>query len=103
MRLDEGRSMRGHASAAMNDQDREEYLYAVEMARALHDPATEWDGFRDALWSFLVRVFGLEDSEAWPDDVPEPAGQVSGDAAEVAAWMRERMESDQSSMPMPRS
>ena len=84
-------------------QEREEFLYAIEMARALHDPGTDWDGFRDTLWSFLIRVFGLEDSEAWPADVPDPAEQVFGDAADVAAWMRERMEPDQSSMPMPRS
>jgi hypothetical protein len=82
---------------------REEYLYAVEMARALHDPATDWDGFRDTLWAFLIRVFGLEDGEAWPGDIPDPSGQVSGDADAVAAWMLERMEPDQSSMPMPRS
>jgi hypothetical protein len=83
--------------------ERTEYLYAIEMARALHDPANDWSAFRDTLWSFLIRVFGLEDGADWPDDLPDPAGQVSGDAADVAAWMRERMESGQSSIPMPRS
>ena len=87
----------------MVGREREEYLYAVEMARAVHDPASDWDAFRDTLWSFLTRVFGLEDGDAWPDGVPDPAGQVTGDAADVAAWMRKRMEPDQSSMPMPRS
>lgn len=82
---------------------REEYLYAIEMARAVHDPASDWDAFRDTLWSYLIRVIGLEDGEAWPHDLPDPAGQVSGDAAEVAAWMRARMEPSQSSIPMPRS
>ena len=87
----------------MVGREREEFLYAMEMARALHDPATDWDGFRDTLWLFLIRVFGLQDGEGWPDNVPDPAGQVSGDAAAVTAWMRERMEPDQSPMPMPRS
>ena len=83
--------------------EREEYLYAVEMARALHDPAADWDGFRDTLWRFLIPVLGLEDGEAWPGDLPDPAAQVFGDAAEVATWMRERMEPDQSSISIPRS
>lgn len=38
---------------------REEYLYAAEMARGLHDPATEWESFRDTLWNYVVRAFGL--------------------------------------------
>ena len=83
--------------------DREEFLYAIEMARALHHPATDWDAFRDTLWSFLIRVFGLEDGEGWPEDVPDPVGQVSGDAAEIATWMREQMKHHQSPSPMPRS
>lgn len=46
---------------------REEFLYAVEIARAQHDPATDWDGFRDTLWEYLARVFGVDLTEA---DVP---------------------------------
>jgi hypothetical protein len=43
---------------------REEYLYAVEVARALHDPAEDWDGFCATLWANLTRVFGIEDATA---------------------------------------
>lgn len=39
---------------------REEFLYAVEVARARHDPATDWEGFRDTLWEYLARVFGVD-------------------------------------------
>ena len=95
--------MESGRSESTGDADREEFLYAVEMARALHDPATEWNAFRETLWSFLIRVFGLEDGEGWPDDLPNPVGQVSGDAADVVAWMREQMEPDQNSIPTPRS
>jgi hypothetical protein len=38
---------------------REEYLYAVEMARAVHDPGAEWNEFTEVLWSYLSRAFGL--------------------------------------------
>lgn len=38
----------------------EEYIYAVEMARGLHDPATDWEWFRDTFWSYLLRVFGVD-------------------------------------------
>jgi hypothetical protein len=48
------------------DGYREEFLYAVEVARALHDPAEDWEGFRDALWANLIRVFGI-DAASWPD------------------------------------
>ena len=87
----------------MAGREHEEFLYAIEMARALHDPADEWDGFRDTLWQFLIRVFGLEDGEVWPRDLPDPAGQVSGDAADIATWMRKQMKHHQSPIPMPRS
>jgi hypothetical protein len=46
------------------DGYREEFLYAVEVARALHDPAEDWDGFCEALWAHLTRVFGIEESPA---------------------------------------
>lgn len=49
---------------------REGYLYSLEMARALHDPATDWEGFRDYLWQSLIRVFGLDVDVEWPSDVP---------------------------------
>lgn len=39
---------------------REEYLYAVELARGQHDPCSDWEGFRETLWGYLVRVFGLD-------------------------------------------
>ncbi|MDX1621161.1 MAG: hypothetical protein R3320_09235 [Nitriliruptorales bacterium] len=38
---------------------RQEYVYAIEMARGLHDPADDWEGFRDTLWHYLLRVFGM--------------------------------------------
>jgi hypothetical protein len=52
-----------------NDPDgyREEFLYAVEVARALHDPAEDWEGFREALWTNLTRVFGIEDPASMSD------------------------------------
>lgn len=87
----------------MVGRERDEFLYAVEMARALHDPAADWEAFRDTLWSFLTRVLGLEDGEVWPDDLPDPARRVSGDATAVATWMRERLEPGQSSIPIPRA
>lgn len=39
---------------------RDGYLHAIESARAEHDPATDWDAFRDYVWGALVQVFGLE-------------------------------------------
>lgn len=79
---------------------REQYLYAIELVRVRHDPATDWEGFRETLWASLIRVFGLEVDERWPEDLPDPRGQVSGDAREVAAWMRQRLdESGQGSSP----
>ena len=38
---------------------RQGYLHAIESARAEHDPATEWEAFREYLWSALLQVFGL--------------------------------------------
>lgn len=40
---------------------REGYLHAIEAARAEHDPAIEWDAFREFLWVALTRVLGLDD------------------------------------------
>ncbi len=51
---------------------REGYLYSIEMARAQHDPATDWDGFREYLWDALIRVFGFDAGIEWPSDVPGP-------------------------------
>lgn len=38
---------------------RENYLHAIADARAQHDPATDWDAFRECLWAGLLRVFGV--------------------------------------------
>jgi hypothetical protein len=81
------------------DGYRAEYLYAVEVARALHDPATDWEGFRDVLWQHLMRVFGVDDLAAWPSALPSPDEGPGGDAREVAAWLREVGESGQRSGP----
>jgi hypothetical protein len=64
------------------DGYREEFLYAVEAARALHDPAADWEGFRDALWANLTRVFGI-DAASWPD-VAQGSAVSEGDAAAAA-------------------
>ena len=39
---------------------REEYEHAIELTRELHDPATDWDAFVQALWEALVPAFGLD-------------------------------------------
>lgn len=39
---------------------REEFLHAVEFARARYDPALDWDGFVEELWRLLVPAFGLD-------------------------------------------
>lgn len=39
---------------------REGYLHAIEAAREEHDPATDWDAFREYLWVALARVFGVD-------------------------------------------
>lgn len=70
---------------------REEYLYAVELARAQHDPATDWEGFRDMLWAYLTRVFGVDEPAWWPPKVPDPNDGPGGDAREVAAWLGEAL------------
>lgn len=84
------------------DQDayREEFLYAVEVARAQHDPATDWDGFRDTLWVYLLRVFGVEDSTAEPAVLPSADGGPRGGADAVA--VRDPDEGDQRSAATPR-
>lgn len=38
---------------------REGYLHAIEAAREAHDPATEWEAFREYLWAALARVLGV--------------------------------------------
>ena len=68
---------------------REEFLYAVELARVQHDPATDWEGFRDTLWAYLMRVFGVADPASWPPGVPDAEDGPGGDAREVAAWLGE--------------
>ena len=68
---------------------REEFLYAVEFARAQHDPATDWEGFRDTLWAYLVRVFGVDDPAVRLVGVPESDDRPGEDPREVAAWLGE--------------
>lgn len=51
---------RGISIDDLPDIYREEYLYAVEMARGLHDPFLEWEEFTETLWRYLVRAFGLD-------------------------------------------
>ncbi len=78
---------------------REGYLHAIEIARAQHDPSQDWEEFRETLWHSLVRVFGVEIDEPWPADLPDPRGQVSGDAHMVASWMRDQLAQAQSGTP----
>jgi hypothetical protein len=84
------------------EQYREEFLVAVEAARALHDPATEWELFRDILWEHLARVFGVEIQEGWPEVLPDPEHVPVGDARAVAGWLRQRDEDVQRSAAIPR-
>jgi hypothetical protein len=66
---------------------REEFLYAVEVARAQHDPSADWEGFRETLWSYLSRVFGVDlaadgRGAGGADEPPTPtAASVRGSAA----------------------
>lgn len=66
---------------------REGYLYSIEMARAQHDPATDWEGFREYLWDALIRVFGLDAGLEWPSDVPP--GRAMGTPGHPAANPRD--------------
>lgn len=66
--------MDDHAGITVEDLTqmyREGYLHAIEAARAEHDPATEWNAFREQLWGDLLRVFGVESptSEPQTEDV----------------------------------
>ena len=84
------------------DAYREEFLYAVEVARSQHDPATDWDGFRDTLWAYLTRVFGVEDPAAEPAVHPT-AGEGAGNHAHaVTGVVRDPDEGDQRSAATPR-
>jgi hypothetical protein len=82
---------------------REEFLFAVETARALHDPATEWAAFRETLWAHLARVFGVDDPSDWPDGLPHPDDGPGGDAYAVAAWLRDTDVASQRSAGIPRA
>ncbi|MFA9432842.1 hypothetical protein [Egicoccus sp. AB-alg2] len=84
------------------DRYREEFLVALEAARALHDPATEWELFRDTLWDHLSRVFGVEIQEGWPEGLPDHEHVPVGDARAVAGWLRQRDEDFQRSAAIPR-
>ena len=79
------------------DAYRQEFLYAVEVARAQHDPATDWDGFRDTLWVYLMRVFGVEDPAAEPGGLPPSDDGAGGDPRAVSGLVRDADEDDQRS------
>lgn len=51
---------RGFDVEGLPDVYREEYLHAVEIAKAIHDPGSDWDNFVEALWLALVPAFGLD-------------------------------------------
>lgn len=51
---------RGLGTADLPEIYREEYLHAIELTKAQHDPATDWEGFVDSLWKALVPAFGLD-------------------------------------------
>lgn len=51
---------RGIGVEDLPDVYREEYLHAVEIAKAIHDPGSDWDNFVEALWLALVPAFGLD-------------------------------------------
>ena len=82
---------------------REEYLLAVEAARTLHDPATAWGPFRDALWTHLARVFGVDVQEGCPRGFPDTSASPNGDARDVAAWLRQQGDEAQRSAATPRN
>ena len=68
----------GHTGISVDDLPaiyRQGYLHAIESARAEHDPGTDWDGFREYLWEALIRVFGLDVPDRWPEQVTS-AGSV---------------------------
>lgn len=83
------------------DALRAEFLFAVEAARAIHDPATEWSAFQDVLWVYLSQVFGVNSGQAWPEGLPDPAGGYGGDARAVADWMHATDEGVQRSAATP--
>lgn len=60
---------RGIRMDDLPDIYREEYLYAVEIARAMHDPHSDWEAFRETLWVYLTRVFGVDDAYTCPPEV----------------------------------
>lgn len=52
--------LQGFDLKELSDVYREEFLHAVEFARARCDPAVDWDGFVEELWRLLVPAFGLD-------------------------------------------
>lgn len=60
---------RGITAEDLPEIYRQGYLHAIESARAEYDPGTEWDDFREYLWSSLVQSFGLGTTE-WPSSTP---------------------------------
>ena len=70
----------GHPGISVDDLPeiyRQGYLHAIENARAEHDPGTDWDGFREYLWEALIRVFGLDVPDPWPDKSKATANGAS--------------------------
>lgn len=55
----------------LSDVYREEFLHAVEFARARCDPAVDWDEFVEELWRLLVPAFGLDVTVTTADPAQE--------------------------------
>lgn len=53
-------SARGIGTEDLPEIYREEYLHAIELTKAEHDPATDWNQFVEELWRALVPAFGLD-------------------------------------------
>lgn len=56
---------------------REEYLHAIELIRAQHDPGIEWNAFVEALFPALIGIFGLDvagATDALAGDPPRRTG-----------------------------
>lgn len=43
----------------------QQYLHAIR-ARALHDPTTHWEAFRDQLWHYLTHLLGIHHRRVAP-------------------------------------
>lgn len=75
----------------------QEYVHAIEVARALHNPADDWEQFRETLWNYLIRVFAVDlEDNTWPDEFPTssevPDQALRKGGAGIADWMRAQAE-----------